>query len=295
MRLACAGLFSWLEEGATIVTPTPLLASVAAEQFSKHQLARGIESWQRPSIISIGAWLTSRWQEARYNAPNTPALLSPSQEHVLWQRIIEESNPDLFDVNATALIASRAARLMREWFIPAEGDAWNNHEDARQFQQWCKRFDRECAERGWITRADLWRLLPQWLANGDCTSETTVFAAFSITTPAFDCIRQALGHFAHVERGAASKSPDRIQVRPFPDWSAELDNAARWARSTFEQHRALSIGIIVPGLRAQRSVLERIFGQVFYPSAAAGRAVERSQFVFHINAAGAAFRHSAHQ
>src|SRR6185437_14504359 len=151
MRLACAGLFSWLEKGATIVTPTPLLAAVAAEQFSKQQLARGVESWQRPPIVSIGAWLTARWQEARYNAPNALTLLSASQEHVLWRRIVQESSPDLFDGNSIARLASRSARLMCEWRIPADGDVWTNHEDARQFQEWYKRFRRECAEQGWIT------------------------------------------------------------------------------------------------------------------------------------------------
>ncbi len=59
MHLACAKLFSWLEKGAAVVTPTPLLARVAGYQFSTEQLRRGHESWERPAIQTIGAWLTA--------------------------------------------------------------------------------------------------------------------------------------------------------------------------------------------------------------------------------------------
>ena len=96
MHLACVKLFSWLEKGAAIVTPTPLLARVAGYQFSTEQLRRGQESWERPPIQTIGAWLTARWQEARYSGSELPVLLSPSQEHLLWQQIVEQRHPELF-------------------------------------------------------------------------------------------------------------------------------------------------------------------------------------------------------
>src|SRR6185437_13914595 len=189
MRLACAGLFSWVERGATIITPTPLLAAVAAEQFSKQQLARGVESWQR-------------------------------------RRIVQESSPDLFDGNSIARLASRSARLMCEWRIPADGDVWTNHEDARQFQEWYKRLRRECAEQGWITRSDLLHFVPQWLASGDCTSELTVFAGFPIFTPALESLRNVLGSLAHIASGT-SQAAESIQVQSFPDATAEWEHAAR--------------------------------------------------------------------
>jgi probable DNA repair protein len=282
MRLPCPGLFSWIDEGSTIVTPTPLLAGVAGEQFSKHQLASGIESWYRPPIVSIGAWLTARWQETRYGTSNVSTLLSPSQEHILWKRIIRETNPDLFDGNATARLASRAVRIMSEWLIPLEGEPWNYHEDARQFLEWHKRFRRECVEHGWITRADLWRLIPSWLADGTCSSETTLFVGFSRRSPAFARLAQALGMRARVESLEAALLADRIHMRSLPDASSELDHAARWARQTFERDPSLSIGIIIPALRDQPSIVERIFGHVFYSAAALP--AQRGQSAFHINA-----------
>jgi probable DNA repair protein len=286
MRLACADLFSRIEKGAIIVTPTRLLATVAAEQFSNHQLASGIESWRRPSIISIGAWLASRWQEARYTGPNIPTLLSPSQEHVLWQRLIEEANPNLFNGSATARLGMRAAKLISEWQIPVEGDAWNNHEDGRQFLQWYKQFRRECADHNWITRADLWRLVPQWLASASCSTESAVFVGFSRPFPAFDHLVSTLGRCAQVDRSTWSQPAGRIIMKPFSDAGAELEYAARWARSAVERDPLLSIGVVIPDLPARRSAVERIFQHVFYPSAArsAALAFDRGQAAFHINA-----------
>ncbi len=287
MHLACSGLSSWLEEGATIVTPTPLLAAVAAEQFSKSQLANGSETWQRPAIVSIGAWLTARWQEARYGTPGVPTLLSAAQERLVWQRIIRDTNPDLFDVNATALLAARAARLMREWLIPEEGEAWNHNEDAHHFQQWYRQFLLECGERGWVSRGDLWRLVPEWLVSAKCTADPAVFVGFPVATPAFHNLRRALGERAELDPGVSTLPADRIRAQGFSDVATELEHAARWARSAFEQHRSDSIGILIPDVRTQRPAIERILRQVLYPSRAlsGGLAFERTESVFHINAA----------
>lgn len=289
MRLAYADLFSLIEKSATIVAPTRLLAAVAAEQFSNRQLASRIESWRRPSIISLNAWLAARWQEARYSVPNIPTLLSPPQEHALWERIIEGASPNLFNGSATARLASRAARLIAEWRIPIDGEAWNHHEDARQFVEWYKRFRRECVDSRWITRSDLWRLLPQWLSNGSCTREPAIFAGFSRPIPAFEDLRPVLGRFAQVHAGKPAPLTDRIRVTSFSDFNGELEHSARWARSAIETNRNpwLSIAVLIPDLPARRKLVERVFTQVFYPgpSASTRRPFERSQTAFHINAA----------
>ncbi len=120
MRLACNGLSSWFEKNAVIVTPSRLLASVAGQQFTRHQLEQGIESWRRPSIFNVDAWLTACWQEARYSSAKIPVLLSVPQERLLWQQVIEREAPELFDVPSTARLAMAAAKVMAEWQISAQ-------------------------------------------------------------------------------------------------------------------------------------------------------------------------------
>jgi ATP-dependent helicase/nuclease subunit B len=263
MHLACPGLVPSIERGDTVVVPSMLAASIAAEQFSQHQLSRGRETWQRPSIYSVGAWLTTCWRDARFREAEAPTLLALSQEHALWLRIVEKQHPELFDASRMALLASRAAGLIAEWHIASEGESWNEHPDARQFQQWHRLFRRECGTRGWITRADLWKLVPQWILNGGSATGATRFVGFDTKTPALMRILDALGDRAAVEN-IDSATPDRPAIaRPCKDFAAELEFAARKARALLEKNPGRSIGIFVPELAAHAVRIERLFEQVF--------------------------------
>ena len=204
MRLACAGLPVYFDKKATVVTPSPLLATVAAHQFSTSRLNHGLDAWPRPATYSMNAYLSACWQEARYNAADIPTLLSPSQERLLWQSIIEQQHPDLFDVNAIAGMARRSAQLIAEWHIPTEGDSWTEHQDAQQFQLWRKYFRRKCQDEGWITRSDLWQLLPKWIASGYCSPDPVVFVGFDVLTPALQDLKRSLA--------------DRAIMEPLPSW-----------------------------------------------------------------------------
>jgi ATP-dependent helicase/nuclease subunit B len=262
MHLACPGLVRSLERGDTIVVPSTLLASIAAEQFSQHQLSNGRETWQRPSIYSIGAWLAVCWRDARFREAQVSTLLSPSQEHALWLRIVEREHPGLFDASRMALLASRAAGLLAEWHIPSEGESWNEHADARQFQQWHRLFRRERRARDWITRADIWKLVPEWLLAAGATR----FTAFQTRTPALARILDALGDRAVVE-SANSTMPANVAIaRPSKDFAAELEFAARRARAILEKNPQQSIGIFVSGLAGHFAGVERLFEQVLRPA-----------------------------
>ncbi len=107
MRIACRELPRWFAESATIVTPTSFLAGVASEQFARSRLKQGSETWERPAIYGLEAWLVSCWREARYSQTDTHSLLSPSQERALWHDIVEQEHPHLFDVSATVRLAWR--------------------------------------------------------------------------------------------------------------------------------------------------------------------------------------------
>jgi len=283
MHLACVKLFSWLEKGAAIVTPTPLLARVAGYQFAREQLRQGQESWERPPIQTIGAWLTARWQEARYSGSGVPVLLSPPQEHLLWEQIIEQRHPELFDLGATASLARRAARTLREWRIPAEGEDWADHEDARQFQTWHSIFRRRCLENGWIGHADLWDRLPHWIAEGRCGHDLTVFSAFQVTPPALERLIGALDGSGKLMPIDSGKS-ERARAQEYSAFDQEIEHAARWSRAEFERGRSRSIAVFVPELSTHRRAIQYSFRQVFYPRSCLGGSYDsrRAAFQLHV-------------
>ncbi|HEX3685050.1 MAG TPA: PD-(D/E)XK nuclease family protein [Bryobacteraceae bacterium] len=288
MRLGCPGLFSRLGKKPAIVTPSPLLAAVVSQQASAQQLAQGYESWQRTPVHNIGAWLSACWQQARY-AAEVPSLLSPSQEQALWQSVIEQEHPQLFDPEAAASLARRASALIAEWNISPDGELWNDHRDGQQFQIWLRIFRRKCLDQGWMTRAELWNFLPRWLDDGVCNRGLTIFAAFETTTPALDQVQRALGSAALVEPAEPLQPAPGAPAKSFATFPEELEYAARFARAAFEQDNAESIAVLVPDLSANRAAVQRVFQDVFYPARTVNNVAQNS--AFHITAAAPLSEH----
>ncbi|MBV8551188.1 MAG: PD-(D/E)XK nuclease family protein [Acidobacteriaceae bacterium] len=267
MRFAFPGLLSCAERKAVVVTPTPLLASVATRGFARTQLENERRSWERPAVYSVNAWLANCWQEARFGEEDVPLLLSGAQEQVLWQQIIQREHPDLFDVSGTARLAAHALRILTEWQILPDGEAWKDNEDALHFQRWLESFRSICRQNNWITRVDVWRLLPGWMAHGLCKPPDTVFAGFETITPALRALVEAQPKSYAVIPLDRRQQQVIIPAKQCEDFEQEIDHAARWARAEFERNPSQSIAVFVPDLEQSRSLARRIFEQVFYPAA----------------------------
>src|ERR1700761_1436023 len=194
MRLAFPGLAPLLENKPSVITSSSLLAAAASRHFADLRLEHGEKSWPRPAIFHVEAWLISCWQEARYTLPNVPALLSPPQERLLWQQVIEQDHPPLFDIAATARLAREAARLAAEWQIPFQGQAWGDHQDGRYFQRWHAAFRNECAKRDCLSRSDLWDLTPLWLESGLESQPPALFLGFDKPSPT---LKKLVGKLPH--------------------------------------------------------------------------------------------------
>ena len=288
MRLACRELSSWLAQGATVVTPTPFLAGVAHEQITRERLKQGLETWERPPIYGLEAWLSNGWQEARYRERRFPLFVSPAQESALWHSVIEQEHPQLFDISATARLARDAASLIAQWHIPAEGESWNDQPDAQQFQHWSRYLRRQCQTNHWITRADLYRWIPIWIAEGQLSAKLTVFIGFEHISPALENIHNALGRMS-ASVPFDQKTPLRKAVaEKKEEFPAEVEFAARRLRRLFEEDPKRSLALFVPDLATHSELVARTLRAVFFPSAEAKVAGPRTaapESLFRISAA----------
>ncbi len=267
MQFGSAGLLERLREGATVVTPSRLLASVLTHQFAQQQLESGLASWPRPAVYSLDAWLTSCWVEARYTRGNVPVLLSPSQERLLWKSLIAKEHPELFDANAAARLASEASKAIAEWDISTEDSDWQFSGDSQQFYMLLDLFRQRCRAENWMTRAEIWSFLPKWIAASGSRPAKTIFAGFATIPAALRRIVDAPKLDASFEPIPPGLPGKNITARAFTNFSAEVEFAARWAREVFENAGGRSIGIFVPELAGNRALVERTFEQVFHPSA----------------------------
>ncbi len=268
MQFSYSDLSFLAEFRSTIVTSSPLLASVVSEQLVNLHLDNGKNAWTRPEIFGISAWLSDCWRTLRYSRADTPTLLSSAQEQALWQRIIGQQYPNLFHPAGTARLAIDAARLMAEWRIPLEGEAWDDYKDAQRFGDLFRRFRGLCKRNNWIICSDLWRLVPEWIADGQIDPGRIAFAGFTRFSPALEGIRDALGDRAETVSLDAPEAPQSVFATACPDFAAELEYAARWARQQVEDGPNGTVAVFVPEILKHHEAVERTFRQVFYPSRA---------------------------
>jgi probable DNA repair protein len=267
MRFAHKDLLNWLDAGATVLTPTPLLAAVIESQHTRRQLKNGLRTWPRPAALAASGWLRQIWQQARYSlGEGVPALLSPAQETLLWQECIEDSGVPLLDPHSTAVAARHAASKMAAWRTPMAHPAWNETEDAQIFLNWHECVRRRCRERGWMTADELWLWPFDWIASMPLPGNI-VFAGFAECPPALEefagKLRNGGTDIQFENRQAAVSELGSICCA---DWAEEIDSAARWARAAFEARPDASIGILIPGLAQRRAEVERVFRNVFQPA-----------------------------
>ncbi len=288
MRLAARDLAGWIEQKATIVTPNAFLAGVGREEFARGRLRQGVETWERPAIVSFDVWLQQCWQEARYRLRDVPTLLSIEQEQALWHSVIEQEHPNLFDPTATVRLAREAASVLADWHIPGEGEAWAEHSDALQFQLWNKSFRKRCREKGWATRTGLRRLLTDWLKEERWQPGLTVFVGFEKAAPALEELWSAMGSLGvrvGFDGGRATKKSVAKEFESFPQ---EVTFAARRLRYLFEARPEGTLALFVPGLAEKHGLVRRTLEAVFFPSAAARmEETQTAGSLFRIAAGGA--------
>ena len=254
-----------------------------------HPVETGLETWERPAIYSLEAWLVSCWREARYAFADVPSLLSPSQERALWHEIIEQEHPNLFDVAATVRLARAAATLVADWSIPTQGEAWTDHADAQQFQRWLRTFRKRCHENNWIARSDLPRLIAERFTKGQLKPSVTVFVGFENNAPSLEAVISSLAASAvrvHLEH---PKQQKKAIAKGFDALTEEFDFAARRLRYLFEEKPDRVLALFVPDLAKNHQIAARTLNAVFFPSNGAkldGLSGSASELLFHLSEGG---------
>jgi len=273
-----------------VVLPTPFLASVARQQIADEKRHLGLESWERPNILSLNAWLVSCWNTVRFSRAAVQALLSPSQEIELWRQLFEEVHPGVFDPAGAARLAVRAANTLSEWRLPLDGELWERSKDSESYRQLHRRFVKELRDRGCMTRADIWRSLPDWIRSGAHEPGIVSFVGFQQLSPALSQVLEALGRKGRHVPFDANKAKPRVISEAHSTFEDEVEAAARWARKLLEEKPQSSIGIFVPDLQAKQQMVSRIFEGILDPPGSvqlpvAANANEHAKFApFHVDA-----------
>ena len=259
-----------LDGGTTLLTVNNRLAVELRARYDRAQLAAGRRVWPSADILPFGAWLGRLYQQLLDSGFTELDLLSPAQERLLWQDIIEQQagRAGLLRPAAAAESAQAAHALLTEWQLENEPLDLLGGDETRTFLGWRHRFNAELARRGLLSAAQLLPLL------------TSAFGQRALPVPArlvhsgFDALSPAqLGLFDVLRAAGCTIQPHQAEKRAGSthrveavDGEAEIRLAAQWARAQLQQDPARRIGIVSPRIAQQRRDLERLFGEILTPA-----------------------------
>jgi ATP-dependent helicase/nuclease subunit B len=236
----------------SIVTVNTRLARRLRRELDVERGAAGDQFWETEEVMPWGAWLRRQWDEVVYAGRDERALLSPSQETALWERVIRESNDDLLNPEGTAGVAAQAWMLLHNWRIPKRAEAFAEVADTAAFFRWLQKFQAILKTRGFISEAEL----PEYLLSRRFEKPDRI-AGFDEMTPV-----QSLLFDGCEETGLGLAVRGVQRQGSFSDSSEEIRAAARWARVQMEENPSTRVGVVFPDLSARRAAVSRIFTEV---------------------------------
>jgi probable DNA repair protein len=256
----------WLDTGARIVTPTPLVAHAIERQYAELQLARGVKTWPQSPALSLSAWLQQMWRDARYRlGEDLPLLLSPAQEQYLWTQTIAQSGYDVLNIPATARAAMAAARFASDWQLPLDHPSWESTDDTAQFRRWLGNIDARCRDERWLPSTRLLSFVRDHLRYFSLPPRV-ILAGFHEIPTALRLLLQTIQTFGvPIEEIAPAVHSSALMSLACDDLSDEFDAAARWVRARLEENQDASLAIFVINLAEHRATLERVLRSVLQP------------------------------
>lgn len=256
-----------------VLTPNERLSRFVHSCFSAYQQERGKTAFASIRCQSLQSWRQSQWQRLCVESNHAQAacrLLSPLEEALLWEQVIEAhpQTPPLLNLVATARNARDAWQIAHEWQLDistfASADVIQSHS---LFAAWADAFSQRLTARQLLTDAQLPALLAGALTDGNLAAPPQLaLYGFDDPAPAFTAVLAALATSGcSVAEVPTSDHRADAQCYTFTDSAEELAAVARWCYQQLATNPQQRIGVVVPDLSARRADVERHFNRVFDP------------------------------
>jgi ATP-dependent helicase/nuclease subunit B len=257
-----AALQEAMDRGSTIVTATRRLARRLLADFALRAADAG---WDTPVVLPWSAWVQSSHADLRdFGMLDNPRpCLDDWQAAAIWEDAL-----DADPVSSTLLMPGNAVeglrdawRLAHEWRLPWRELEQGASEDCSVFLRLAARFRQRLQSLGCVDPAELPALLAEALQ--DRAGPDVLFAGFDALNPSQSRLVEALGPRARLV--APPRHQGTATLAAYPDSRHELAAAAAWARRRLDENPAARLGIVVPDLEAQASLLEDLLDEALVP------------------------------
>jgi ATP-dependent helicase/nuclease subunit B len=260
-------LLEHITPNTTILTPNLRLSVSLLKKYYQAQIARGQTCWPTLNIIEISKWLQRIWND--YTAKqidNFPFLLTPNQEQILWEEILNQSTEnELLQLSNTADLAKSAWGILKQWRIDLQNPALKATDDSQIFQKWALQFQAICEKNNWLSTHGVADLVTQHIAAGDIIPpEEIMIVGFAELTPQQKFLVatcEAAG--CHVIQHTPEINHRDIHRISLNDKETEIRTMARWAKTIYEKSDSTTVACVIPNLEDDRERVIQLFSEVF--------------------------------
>lgn len=270
MELLPVEIADALARGTTVVTGNQRAARALRRGWDQRNRRLGLANWSPAAVMAWDSWTVALWRELVIEGHAAQMLLNCTQEHVVWRTILEADDElaSLRSVDSLADMAADAWRLLSSY----EGHgrlrgAWGNA-DTQAFQRWARMLERLCRSEGFLAQAQLEEVLHEAAENRTLKFPEggVLLVGFDAMTPAQTTLVEGLRSAGvNVEKLQPAVAAERRMLVEAAEEHEELLVAARWTRSFLEQRPEARVAVVVPGLEAERSEIDRVFREVLAP------------------------------
>ena len=261
-------LFERLKNGTTVVVPDANYATNLRQQYG-HWAACSTSAWQTPSILSWQDWLNQLWKQHQRLSGDCRIVLNAMQQRALWQQVIESditrhTRTVLWNLSASINQARNAWRLLFDYDLDLSAYP-HVVNDVRVFLRWQQNYTQHLLDNEWLDPIQLANLLIK--SDLKLTEQGIEFFGFEEFTPLqHKFYRSVFGSPDLIAQSDIdSIESEKPVVYEFPDFDAELNACALWARELHESDPDINIGVLVADLSHCANKVEFIFKSRFVP------------------------------
>jgi ATP-dependent helicase/nuclease subunit B len=273
-------LLSAIDAGCLVLTPNHRTSTQLLDLYGQHVRSQQNKTiCPTPNIFPVDIWIRQQFDmlvQSGNDAFHALTLLESSQEKMLWQQVISQSDSGghLLNQSATARAVQEAWSLLHLWCIdrkelqsfssPRSSRIGRTMDDLDAFLEWSDSFTAFCEKKSLITLVQvLERLIPVVKAKGLSLPGNLVLAGFQKPPRLYQSLFDELEKIIEKTPYSPPVCTPKITKVGMQDANTELVAAAQWAKQLIEDLPDARIGIIVPDLYGRHGQTQRLFSRVF--------------------------------
>ncbi|HHT9843222.1 TPA: PD-(D/E)XK nuclease family protein [Legionella pneumophila] len=255
-------LYNLLSQGAVVITPNNRLSGAILQNYFTYCSRKTIT---KPMCLPFNTFLVNSFEQVKFQKPDLehPILLNSSQCQHLWRKLIK-SHPSIIYTEGLLKTIMQAWEYCEQWQLTPEAPAFHYTPQTQQFQQWWQSFNKTLKE---ISAIHQHQLIPYLLdSNYQGLAKTVVWMCFDDFNPQQLSLQNYLNAQGVIQYGYDLKeNQETPEVFSAKDKKTEYQELMTWLEKKIQQGKK-QIGVVVPNLEQESSVLQRILRDCFEPN-----------------------------